>query len=67
MAKHVTVIKLTVVVICLLLISTIFSSLLSINGVYSWFSEGKEFLMTLQDGITFHTPFPNWPCQVYCL
>ena len=36
--------------------------LLSIKWVYSWFSEGKEFLMVhvVQDGITFRTPFPNW-------
>ena len=43
----------------------------SINGVYTWFSEGKEFHMAqrVQDGITFPTPFPNrlWIQQVYCL
>ena len=36
-------------------------SLLSVNGVYSWFSEGKEFLTACiaQDCITFHIPCPN--------
>ena len=46
MVKHVTAIKLTVVAMCLLLTSTIFVVIMySINGVYSWFSGGKEFLM----------------------
>ena len=37
------------------------SSLLSINGLYSWLSAGKIIFMAhiAQDGITFHTPFPN--------
>ena len=43
----------------------------SINGVCSWLSEGKEFVMAhiVQDSITFCTPFPNrlWMYQVYCL
>ena len=44
---------------------------LSINGVCSWFSQGKEFLMVhiVQDSTTFHTPYPNqlWIHQVDCL
>ena len=73
MAKHVTAIKLTIVYylpsidkydLCC-------HYILSINGVHSWFSEGKELLMAHieQIGITFRNPFPNqlWIHQVYCL
>ena len=63
--------KFTVVDIFLLLTSTISSSLHSINGVYLWFLEGKQFLIAqiVQDGISFRTPFPKWLWihQVYCL
>ena len=59
MTKHVTLTELIVVIICLLLKGTIFVVIK--NGVYSWFSEGKEFLMACiaQDATTFRTPFPN--------
>ena len=60
-----------VVVICLYQEVQSLLSLFFINGMYSWFTKGKEFLMahTIQDGITFSTPFPNhlWIHQVCCL
>ena len=61
MAKHVTIKKLTVVVICLTDKYNLHRHYYLINGVYSWFLEGKEFLMVhiVQDGITFRTSFPH--------
>ena len=58
MVKHVPFIKLTVVVFCLV---RSLSPLLSINGEYSWFSQGKKFPIAhiVQDGITFCSPFPD--------
>ena len=61
MMEYVTIIKLTVVDICLLLTSTMFV----VITLYKWSvflaSEGMEFHMahTAQDGITFRIPFPS--------
>ena len=71
MVKHMTIIKLTVVVIFVVLTSRSLLPLLSINGLYSWLSAGERIFMAhiAQDGITFHTPFTNqlWIHQLYCL
>ena len=60
-----------VVVICLYQEVQSLLSLFCVSGMYSWFTKGKEFLMahTVQDGITFRSPFPNplWIDQVCCL
>ena len=73
MAKHVTAINLTIVYYLPSIDKYDLRChyILSINGVHSWFSEGKELLMAHieQIGITFRNPFPNhlWIHQVYCL